>query len=129
VKLLLDTHAVIWLITGDERLPRKTKAIIENKDNTSFVSIASLWEMGIKHSLGKLNLKTDLSLIFDLIDESGLNLLSITPSHILTNTTLDFHNKDPFDRLIIAQAQSEGFTVVSKDGLFKNYKIKLLWDK
>ncbi|WP_373518109.1 type II toxin-antitoxin system VapC family toxin [Pricia sp.] len=129
MKLLLDTHAVIWLITGDERLPKRTKAIIENKDNTSFVSIASLWEMGIKHSLGKLNLKTGLSEIFDLIDESGLNLLSITPSHILTNTTLDFHNKDPFDRLIISQAQCEGFTVDSKDGLFKNYKIKLLWEK
>ncbi len=128
MKLLLDTLAVIWLITGDSKLPKKTRELIENQDNTSFVSIASLWEMGIKHSLGKLNLKTNLSEMFDLIDRSGLNLLPITPSQILTNTTLDFHNRDSFDRLIIGQAKSEGFTVVSKDGLFINYKIKLLWE-
>ena len=127
MNLLLDTHAVIWFITEDDQLPINIKESIEDAANTCFVSIASLWEMGIKYSLGKLDLKADLKNIFELIDQSGLTILPITPTHILANTTLDFHHRDPFDRLIIAQAKSEALTLISKDGEFKDYDIKLLW--
>ena len=127
MNLLLDTHTAIWFITEDKTLPANVKALIEDATNTCFVSVASLWEMGIKYSLGKLDLKTDLKRIFELIDQSGLTILPITTNHILINTTLEFHHRDPFDRLIIAQAKSEGLTVASKDGVFKDYNIDLIW--
>lgn len=127
MNLLIDTHAVIWFITEDDQLPDHVKELIEDTANTCFVSIASLWEMGIKYSLGKLDLKADLKKIFELIEQSGLTILPITTTHILTNSALDFHHRDPFDRLIIAQAKSEGLTLISKDGEFENYNINLMW--
>ncbi|MEK6480577.1 type II toxin-antitoxin system VapC family toxin [Catalinimonas sp. 4WD22] len=127
MNLLVDTHAVIWFITEDDQLPINVKKLIEDATNTCFVSIASLWEMGIKYSLGKLDLKADLKRIFELIDQSGLTILPITPTHILTNSSLNFHHRDPFDRLIIAQAKSEGLTLISKDDEFKDYNINLIW--
>lgn len=128
MKLLIDTYAVIWFITEDDQLPAHIKKLIEDTTHTCFVSIASLWEMSIKYSLGKLDLKADLKKIFELIHQSGLTLLPITTTHILTITSLDFHHRDPFDRLIIAQAKSEGLTLLSKDTEFKNYNINLVWN-
>lgn len=127
MNLLIDTHAVIWFITEDRQLPQKIKALIEDPENDCFVSIASLWEIGIKHSLGKLDLKVNLKKIFELIELSGLSVIPITTTHILTNTTLDFHHRDPFDRLLIAQAKSEGLTLVTKDEMFKEYNILQVW--
>jgi len=129
MNLLINTHAVIWFITEDDQLSVKAKELIKDINNTCFVSIASLWEMGIKYSLGKLDLKADLKKIFELIDQSGLTILPITTSHILANTTLDFHHRDPFDRLIIAQAKSEGLTLISKDKEFEDYNINLIWSE
>lgn len=129
MNVLLDTHAVIWFITEDDNLPIRTKGLIEDTTNTCFVSIASLWELGIKYSLGKLDLKTDIKKIFELIDQSGLTLLPITASHILANTILPFHHRDPFDRLIIAQAKSEGLKLISKDGQFDGYDIDMIWNE
>ena len=129
MNLLLDTHTTIWFITEDETLPVHLKELIEDGANTCFVSVASLWEMGIKYSLGKLDLTVDLKRIFELINQSGLTILPITTNHILTNTTLEFHHRDPFDRLIIAQAKSEGLTIASRDGRFKEYNVELIWKK
>lgn len=84
--------------------------------------------MGIKHSLGKLKLKAELKRIFELFFESGLILLPITPDHILTNALLQFYHRDPFDRLIIAQAKREGYSIISKDREFENYDVNLIWD-
>ena len=128
MNLLLDTHAVIWFITQDGQLPDSLKQAITDPGTNWFVSIASHWEMGIKHSLGKLDLETSLGKIFQLIDQSGLTLLPVTPTHILASSTLPFFHRDPFDRLIIAQAMSEGFTIVSRDQAFKEYAIDLLWN-
>ena len=127
--ILHDTHAAIWFITDDEKLPSVSKSLIENDDNTCYVSIATLWEMGIKYSLGKLELKAELNRIFELFVESGLLILPITPEHILTNTALTFHHHDPFDRLIIAQAKREGLTVVTIDNLFQQYGLNIIWDE
>jgi len=104
MNLLLDTHTAIWFVTDSKQLPRSAKQLIENPENHCFVSIATLWEMGIKYSLGKLKLKAELNKIFELFFESGLRLMLITPEHILTNASLPFQHRDPFDRLIIAQA-------------------------
>lgn len=129
MNLLLDTHTAIWFATDSKKLPRSAKQLIENPENHCFISIATLWEMGIKNSLGKLKLKAELNKVFELFFESGLILLPITPDHILTNTSLLFHHRDPFDRLIIAQAKREGYTIISKDREFENYDVNLVWDK
>jgi len=126
--LLLDTHAVIWFITEDSLLPLKTKKIIENVENNCYVSIATFWEIAIKHSLGRLNLKTNLENLFQLILTSGFTILPITLNQILENSSLPFHHNDPFDRIIISQALCEDLKIVSKDGQFKKYKVSLIWN-
>ncbi|PWH85928.1 type II toxin-antitoxin system VapC family toxin [Brumimicrobium oceani] len=128
MNLLLDTHAVIWFITDSSKLPNKTKTIIENGNNNCFVSIASYWEIGIKYSIGRLELGTDLKTIFKIIADSGFNTLPISPNHILANAELKFYHQDPFDRIIIAQSIIENMTVVSKDGQFKHYEVPILWE-
>jgi len=128
MNLILDTHIAIWFVTDSDQLPESVKHQIEIPGNRCFVSIATLWEMGIKHSLGKLKLKTDLKKIFELFTDSGFILMPITPEHILTNASLPFHHRDPFDRLIIAQAKREGFSVITKDREFEKYNINLIWD-
>ena len=128
MKLLLDTHTAIWFVTDSKQLPKSAKQLIINPENQCFISVATLWEMGIKYSLGKLKLKAELNKIFELFFDSGLTLLPITPEHILTNTTLPFQHRDPFDRLIIAQCKREGYTIISKDRKFKNYDVNLVWD-
>ena len=129
MNLLIDTHAVIWFITDNDSLPRKTKEIIENKDNNCYISIDSYWEIAIKYSIGRLDLKVDLETIFKIIEESGFKTLPMTTVHILKNAGLKLHHQDPFDRIIIAQSLSENLTVITKDGLFKNYEIPILWKK
>ena len=78
MNLLIDTHALIWFITDNDKLPLKTKQIIENKENNCYVSIASYWEIGIKNSIGRLDLKSDLETIFQIIEETGFETLPIT---------------------------------------------------
>lgn len=128
MNLLLDTHAVIWFITADNQLPPSVTSNIENNQNHCFVSIATLWEIAIKFSLGKLDLKADLKKIFGIIESSGLIMLPITSTHILVNANLEFHHRDPFDRLLIAQAKSEGFTLISKDRAFQDYNVDVMWE-
>ncbi|MCF0053750.1 type II toxin-antitoxin system VapC family toxin [Dyadobacter sp. LJ53] len=107
MNLLLDTHAVIWFITDDLRLPRGTRTLLEDSANNCFVSIATLWEIAIKNSLGRLELNAKLKEIFSIIDNTGFELLPITASHILANASLPHHHHDPFDRIIIAQSIEE----------------------
>jgi PIN domain nuclease of toxin-antitoxin system len=127
--LLIDTHAVIWFITEDSKLPLKTKRVIEDSKNNCFVSIATYWEIAIKYSLDRLNLGTDLDNIFKVIEKTGFELLPVTTNQILINAGLPHHHNDPFDRIIIAQAIYENLKIVSKDGQFENYEVSLIWNK
>ncbi|MDX1909481.1 MAG: type II toxin-antitoxin system VapC family toxin [Bacteroidia bacterium] len=127
MKLLLDTHVVIWFITEDQQLPDEIKTLIEDPVHDCFVSVASLWEMGIKYALGKLDIAVSLTTIFDLISQSGIIALPITMTHILTHSQLPFIHRDPFDRLIIAQATTEACFLVSKDAAFDSYAVPLIW--
>ena len=129
MNFLIDTHAVIWFITDNAKLPLKIKQIIEDKKNSCYVSLATYWEIAIKHSLGRLILNSDLEAIFKIIEETGIELLPITTKHILENANLEFYHQDPFDRIIIAQAMIENLTVISKDNQFDKYKIQLIWKK
>ena len=93
--LLIDTHAVIWFITEDSKLPLKTKRVIEDSENICYVSIASFWEIAIKHSPDRLNLESDLENVFRIIEMSGFEILPITTHHILINAGLFHFHNDP----------------------------------
>lgn len=128
MNILIDTHALIWFITNDNKLSVKNKAFIEDLENIFFVSIASYWEIAIKYSLGRLELKDNLHHIFEIIENKSFNILPITKIHILQLASLEFHHQDPFDRLMIAQAIVEDLTILSKDQYFYKYDVKLLWN-
>lgn len=128
MKVLLDTHLVLWYLTANPKLPNSTKSIIDDLENVCYVSVVSLWEIAIKHSLGKLDLMTSLEIFLDIIKDAGIETLPINESHILKSASLEFHHQDPFDRMIIAQALVEDYTIITKDQYFKEYSPKLIWD-
>lgn len=126
MNLLLDTHILLWYLDNNSKLPASWKRSIENRHNIIAVSIASFWEMTIKSSLGKLELMDDLSTIEGILTQQGIALMPIKTSHLLQLSNLPFHHRDPFDRLIIAQAQVEKMTVVSSDSQFFYYPVATL---
>ncbi|MCF0062033.1 type II toxin-antitoxin system VapC family toxin [Dyadobacter chenwenxiniae] len=127
MNILLDTHALIWFLEGDANLSENALEAIENKDNKKYVSIASLWEIAIKISLGKLSLQNSLDLFLEELVESDIHILPISIKHILLLSEFDFFHKDPFDRLIIAQGITEHFVIISKDSNFLLYSVELHW--
>jgi PIN domain nuclease of toxin-antitoxin system len=128
MKYLLDTHTLIWFIGGEASLSAAVRELIENEENEVFVSIASLWEIAIKFSLGKLNLARPFDELFPAqLITNDIQLLSITPEHLSTLCTLPFHHRDPFDRLIIAQALVEKMSVLGVDAAFDFYDVKRIW--
>ncbi len=124
---LLDTHTLLWFLNGDDTLSKPAKDILKNIENTIVVSIASLWEIGIKMSIGKLKLAYSLEEIVENLQLQNIQILPIQPFHILKMTTLPFHHRHPFDRIIIAQAITEKMKLISKDDIFKEYKCDLIW--
>lgn len=128
MNILLDTHAFLWLINGDEKLSSNARQAIEKIDARRFISIASLWEMTIKSSIGKLTIPLPVDVFYkEYIVDNDISVLPITAKHLDIVHDLPFHHKDPFDRLIIAQALTENLTVVSCDTHFSSYKLDLLW--
>jgi len=126
--LLLDTHTFIWFINGDSSLPEQIRLDVKNIDNRCFISIASLWEMGIKLSLNKLQLKSDFNRIAELLTNNDIQILPITFEHIQELLKLQFHHRDPFDRIIIAQGITEKLLVLTKDENFNKYRVKIKWE-
>lgn len=113
MNVLLDTHTFLWFIEGNDKLSRNAKVLIENVTNQSFVSIASLWEMAIKVSNGKLILVQPIEvLITQQLSIYNIEVLSISVSHLAIVTKLPFYHRDPFDRLIIAQGIVEGLPII-----------------
>ena len=128
MKLLLDTQALIWFVENNPRLPGKALASIEDPANQVFYSAATIWEMAIKHGLGKLPLKKPLNESFRMLLESnGLNFLPITFDHAAGVARLPKHHADPFDRLLIVQSQLEGMRPVSGDDTWDKYSVRRLW--
>lgn len=124
---LLDTHALIWFVNGDERLSIKARKAILHKHASTFVSIASLWEIAIKVSLRKLELTTPFITIEKQLEQNGFILLPITVNDTLQLSLLPFHHKDPFDRILISQSAMNKLTLISKDKQFEKYGIKTIW--
>lgn len=128
MNLLLDTHAFIWWATEPEKLSPQARVSCEDDNNTLLLSVASVWEMQIKLQLGKLKLKDSLRAFIEYQrDADELRILPIAVEHVFALDNLPLHHKDPFDRIIIAQATVEEFFVVTTDESFKMYPVKLLW--
>ncbi len=130
MNLLLDTHTFLWFAGRQQSalLPQATRDVLEDGTNTLLLSIASVWELAIKVSIGKMQLTESVA---DLVQfqqiNSGIQLQPITVPHLDLIERLPFHHKDPFDRLLIAQSQVENLTVVSIDAAFDQYGVKRLW--
>jgi PIN domain nuclease of toxin-antitoxin system len=127
MKILLDTHSFIWFVEDDPRLTVGIKRIIEKPSNEIYLSIASIWEMAIKIQLKKLLINKSIEEIIDLAIKNGFELLPILPEHIIKLTTLDFHHRDPFDRIIVAQGLVENQEIISSDEIFDSYGIRRIW--
>jgi PIN domain nuclease of toxin-antitoxin system len=126
--LLLDTHAMLWFFWDDPQLSADAKAEIEDADNRKLVSVASCWEVAIKVGLGKLNLgESSRSFLPREIARNNFEILNITLDHATAVEGLPLHHRDPFDRLLIAQAVVENLTVVGGDTAFGAYGIARLW--
>lgn len=128
MKLLLDTHAFLWFMSGDSALSKAARSAIEDENNDVFVSPASLWEIAIKTSANKLTLKEPFDVLIPKeLAENEIELLGISIHHLSLVATLPFHHRDPFDRLIAAQAKVEQLTLVSVDAIFDTYGVNRLW--
>ena len=125
--ILLDTHTVLWFFEDDERLSKSAIEAIYNPDNKKYVSIATLWESAIKYSIGKLKLDGGIEGFIEAIDDNGFILLNIEPEHIKTFTDLPYIHRDPFDRIITAQAMVEDMAIMTSDDNIVKYEIKSIW--
>ena len=125
---LLDTHAFLWFTAGNAQLSQTARELIEDPVNQPLLSIASLWEIAIKISIGKLTLAQPFeTLIPQQITLNGIDLLAIELEHTTIVSKLPFHHRDPFDRLLVAQAMTAEIPLVSVDRAFDAYSIKRLW--
>ncbi|MBE2287747.1 MAG: type II toxin-antitoxin system VapC family toxin [Prosthecobacter sp.] len=128
MRLLLDTHTLLWFLREPHLLPPRLLEALTSEQNEAYVSIASLWEIAIKASLNKLNLPRPYEELFPhAVTDSGLHLLPIRPAHIAGICLLPHHHRDPFDRLLIAQAMTENMTLASCDSHFAAYGVPLIW--
>ena len=128
MRVLLDTHAFLWSITGDERLSETARKAFLNPRNRLFFSAASFLEICIKQSLGKLFLKNGwFKTIQDEMKINAIQWLPVEMPHCAELTKLPFHHRDPFDRMLIAQAKVEGFQLLSRGSRFAAYEIKCIW--
>ena len=125
MNLLLDTQLLLWAAQDDgganSRLPPAAGALIDDPDNALLFSAASVWEIVIKHGLGRADFEADPHLLRRGLLENGYHELVITSEHALAVTTLPHHHKDPFDRILIAQAMAEGVTLLTSDAVLARY--------
>jgi PIN domain nuclease of toxin-antitoxin system len=128
MKLILDTHTFIWWANEPEKLSEKALTACQDNSNTLILSVVSVWEMQIKMQLGKLKIRRPIEkLIKTQQQANGLQVLPIELAHVLSLSGLPSHHKDPFDRLLITQANVEGAILVSVDLVFSSYSVKVLW--
>lgn len=128
MKLLLDTHAFLWFVLNDPLLSADALRLIADPNNDILVSPASYWEIAIKISIGKYSLTEPIDVFFEReIATNQFAILPIQPRHVAPLSGLPFHHRDPFDRLLIAQAMTEQIPVVSADAAFDAYPVQRLW--
>jgi PIN domain nuclease of toxin-antitoxin system len=124
---LLDTHALLWFIQDDPQLSNRARVIITTDTNQLYLSVASLWEITIKLNIGKLTIGHTIDEIYTLLKQLNIEVRPIAQSDLEQYLTLPLHHRDPFDRLLIAQAIAQGLTLVSADNAFGAYSVQQLW--
>jgi PIN domain nuclease of toxin-antitoxin system len=128
MKVLLDTHTLIWFVENSPHLPATRSALIADESTERLVSIVSLWEIAIKHSLGRLALSLPLDeFIATHVPADKVTLLPITVPHLLTFAQMPWHHRDPFDRILVAQALTENVPIISADAALDTYAVQRLW--
>lgn len=128
MRVLLDTHTFLWFVDGNPLLSPTARSILEDPGNERLVSLASAWEIAIKTSFGKLSLAVPVvAYVRDQASINGFDLLPISLASIGVVATLPFHHRDPFDRMLIAQCQAEGASLVSADTMLDSYGVPRLW--
>ncbi|MDR2712604.1 MAG: type II toxin-antitoxin system VapC family toxin [Clostridiales bacterium] len=125
--ILLDTHVLWWFLNGNDKMPDPVKETILNLENTIYVSIASVWEVVIKMSIGKLNFDDGVDGLIDAIENEDFLLLDMIPKHIKTVKELPFIHRDPFDRMLAAQAIVEELPIMTTDSNMIKYAINPIW--
>lgn len=125
--MLLDTHTLLWFLNEDANLPRTLKQQIENTDAV-FVSIASIWEIAIKLNLGKLTLLTPFETLNTDIAASEIEILPITFESAVAYRFLPLYHRDPFDRMLVAQALTHSLVLVSRDAILDAYSVEQIWN-
>ena len=123
-RYLIDTQIFVWFAKGDVQMPPVAKEKLTNRNNEIFLSVASIWEIVIKVSIKKLNLAAPLATILGRYGKDDFKLLPIELGHTLATGNLPFNHRDPFDRLLVAQAQSEDLEIISTDKVFDAYGVK-----
>ena len=122
---MLDTHVILWMIYDSQQLSDMSRMIL--KTERCYISMASLWEIAIKIGIGKLKIKQSVEELSNLCLEHGIEIIDISPKHCDVMIQLPSIHNDPFDRIIIATAKADEYTIVTKDGIIPRYDIKTLW--
>jgi len=128
MKVLIDTHALIWLLEDSPRLTERTRTTFADRENALFFSVASYWEMCIKISIGKLRLRPGWEpALQQELRHNGIQWLPLEPHHAEGIIALPWHHRDPFDRMLIAQAGAEGMHILTADEHFAAYDVPVVW--
>ncbi|MGO9519370.1 MAG: type II toxin-antitoxin system VapC family toxin [Candidatus Korobacteraceae bacterium] len=128
MKVLLDTHVFLWAATGDRRLSSRALGVLADKQNTFIVSVASVWEILVKAASGKLDIPAPAgAYVQSLLGRAPAAVLPILMSHVLRIESLPPHHRDPFDRILAAQAVEEGIPIVTADQGLRGYPIEVVW--
>lgn len=124
MRVLLDTHALVWWLTDDRKLSRTARDLIQNEEVS--VSVVSLWEIEIKRALGRIEGSVQ-SIFQEVAGTEGFTLLDLRPAHVLGLAELPVHHRDPFDRMLVAQARQEQAVLISRDEAMRLYEVELRW--
>jgi PIN domain nuclease of toxin-antitoxin system len=128
MKILLDTHTILWLVNGYEKLSSSAKELLLNDEHELFISVVSLWEMAIKVSLGKLSeLDGGVGVVISKLESMPIEVLPITTDCIKTVESLPFIHRDPFDRMLVATAVSNDMTILTADSNIPQYSASCIW--
>jgi PIN domain nuclease of toxin-antitoxin system len=127
-RFLLDTHVLIWFIQGDINLGDRIRSVIADDSNILYFSVVSVWEIVIKIGIGKLKIDYEVEEIYDLLEQLKIEVIQISSSDLAEYLKLPLHHRDPFDRLLIAQAIDRSLALVSADEIFEAYPVQRLWN-
>jgi PIN domain nuclease of toxin-antitoxin system len=131
MKVLIDTHTFLWFVAGSMELSETAKKLIQNQQNSVYISIASLWEISIKTAIGKLQITDSYETVINDVVENDISILPINFAHTVMQNKLPFYHRDPFDRIIVSQAIVENMNLISRDGAFdaylENLEVKRIW--